>query len=121
VTFLLEVLVPDTLAPGPLDNVATVTSAIDDPDQTDNTAAATVEAVAQADVTLEKVLVTENPVAGQPVVYQLILTNNGPTVAPNASFSDPIPDGATFVSFTGRGCTTPPGRPRPGRAGTFPG
>ena len=51
-------------------------------------------------MTLEKVLVTENPVAGQPVEYQLILTNNGPTVAPNASFSDPIPTGATFVSFT---------------------
>ena len=92
--------VPDTLPPGPLDNIAAVTSEIDDADQSDNSATATVEAVAQADVTLTKELVTENPVAGQPVEYLFTLVNNGPTVAPNASFSDPIPAGTTFVSFT---------------------
>lgn len=92
--------VPDTLPPGPLVNTASVTSPISDPDLADNSSDATVEAVAQADVHLDKVLVTENPVAGQPVTFELRLINRGPTVAPNASFSDPIPTGATFVSFT---------------------
>jgi uncharacterized repeat protein (TIGR01451 family) len=101
-TVLLEVVleVPDTLPPGPLPNTASVSSPIGDPDLLDNSADATVEAVAQADVTLEKRIVTANPVAGQPVTYELVLTNNGPTVAPNASLSDPIPTGTTFVSLT---------------------
>ena len=86
-TVLLEIVleVPDTLPPGPLPNSASVSSPIGDPDPSDNSSETTVEAVAQADVTLEKRIVTANPVAGQPVVYELILTNNGPTVAPNAS------------------------------------
>ena len=93
--------VPDTLPPGPLANTASVTLGdTDDPDPSDNTATATVEAVAQADVTLTKELVTTDPVAGQPLEYRLTLVNNGPTVAPNASLSDPIPTGTTFVSFT---------------------
>lgn len=39
------------------------------------------EAVAQADVTLDKVLVTPDPVARQPVTYELRVTNNGPQLA----------------------------------------
>ena len=85
VSLELVLEVPDTLPPGPLSNLAAVDSDVDDPDQSNNSSLAIVEAVAQADVTLRKVLVTSNPVAGQPVEYQLILTNNGPTVAPNAS------------------------------------
>ncbi len=92
--------VPDTLAPGSLDNTASVTSGADDPNPADNTSSATVKAVAEADVTLTKELVTPDPVAGQPVEYRLTLVNHGPTVAPNASLSDPIPTGSTFVSFT---------------------
>ena len=92
--------VPDTLQPGALTNTASVTSTTGDPDPSNDTATATVEAIAQADVTLTKELVTTDPVAGQPLEYRLTLVNNGPTVAPNASLSDPIPAGTTFVSFT---------------------
>ncbi len=51
-TLELVLTFPDTLSPGPLDNLASVTSDTDDPDQSDNQALATVEAVADADVTL---------------------------------------------------------------------
>jgi uncharacterized repeat protein (TIGR01451 family) len=91
--------VPDTLQPGPLPNTASVTSSTPDPDPDDNAAEATVEAVAESDVTLTKELITDPPVAGAPVQYRLTLFNHGPTVAPNASLSDPIPAGTTFVSF----------------------
>ena len=97
-TFVVELDVPDTLAPGALDNTASITSDTDDPDPTDDSASATVEAIAQADVTLTKELVTTDPVAGQPVQYRLTVVNNGPTVAPNASLSDPVPTGTSFVS-----------------------
>jgi uncharacterized repeat protein (TIGR01451 family) len=96
----LVLAVPDTLAPGRLTNTASVTSATGDPDPSDDSATATVEAVAQANVVLTKELVTTNPVAGQPLEYRLTVVNNGPTVAPNASISDPIPAGTTFVSLT---------------------
>ena len=56
--------------------------------------------MAQADVTITKALVTTDPVAGQPLEYRLTLLNNGPTVAPNASLSDAIPTGTTFMSIT---------------------
>ena len=68
------------------------------PDQSDNSATATVEAVAQADVAVTKELVTPNPVAGEPLEFRLIVVNNGPTVAPNASISDTLAPGLTFRS-----------------------
>jgi uncharacterized repeat protein (TIGR01451 family) len=90
--------VPDTLPPGPLDNTASVDGDIDDPDLTDNDAETTVEAVAQADVTVTKELVTPNPIPGEPLEFRLVVVNNGPTVAPNASLSDTLAPGLTFVS-----------------------
>ena len=96
----IVLLVPDTLQPGALNNTASVTSTTDDPDPTNDSATVTVEAVAQADVTLTKTLLTTDPVAGEPLEYLLTLVNHGPTVAPNASLSDAIPVGTTFVSFT---------------------
>ncbi len=101
-TTSLEIVlaVPETAAVGPLTNTASVSSATDDPDEQNNEAAATVEAIAQADVVLDKRLVTENPVAGEPVVFEFVLTNRGPTIAPRPSLSDPLPPGTSLVSFT---------------------
>jgi hypothetical protein len=50
-TFEIALGVPGTQLSGPLDNTASVTSATADPDTSDNESTATVEAVAQADVT----------------------------------------------------------------------
>ena len=101
-TVSLEIVlaVPETTQVGPLTNTASVSSSTDDPDEQNNEAAATVEAIAQADVVLDKRLVTENPVAGEPVVFEFVLTNRGPTIAPRPSLSDPLPPGTGFVSFT---------------------
>lgn len=98
-TVRVEIDVPDTTPLGPLDNIATVTSTTADPDPDDNASIATVEAVAHADITLTKTLLTENPIAGEPLQFLLTVTNNGPTVAPNAGLSDPVPTGTTFGSL----------------------
>ena len=99
-SFVVTLDVPDTLDPATFTNTVTASSDIVDPGRSNDSASATIEAVAQADVTLTKELITPNPIAGQPVEFRLTLTNNGPTVAPNASLSDPIPAGTTFVSLT---------------------
>ncbi len=99
-TLDLVLQVPDTLSPGPLDNQASAASETADPDPEDASATATVEAVADADVTLTKELVTDPPIPGRPLEFRFTIVNNGPTVAPNASISDPLPPGTTFTSFT---------------------
>ena len=106
-TRALEIVVevPETTPLGPLTNTATVDSPTEDPDETDNTSSATVEAVALADVVLDKRLVTSPAIAGEPLVFELTLTNRGPTIAPSPSLSDPLPPGTTFVAFTAPGGT----------------
>ena len=95
--------VPETTPVGPLTNTASVSSATEDPDERNNEAAATVDAIAQADVVVDKRILTESPTAGEPVVFEFLLTNRGPTIAPSPSLSDPLPAGTRFVSFTAPG------------------
>jgi uncharacterized repeat protein (TIGR01451 family) len=59
----------------------------------------TVTNSAQADVAIAKSLASSAPlVPGTNATYQLKVTNNGPSTAVNASASDPLPAGTTYVS-----------------------
>jgi uncharacterized repeat protein (TIGR01451 family) len=104
-TATLEIVlaIPEAVPLGSLTNTASVTSETDDPEADNDTAGATIEVIALADVVLDKTLVTSPAIAGQPLVYELTLTNRGPTVAPNPSVTDPIPTGTSYVSLTAPG------------------
>jgi uncharacterized repeat protein (TIGR01451 family) len=90
---------------GNVSNTATVAATTNDPNLSDNTATATTNAGAQADLSvLKSGPSSTNP--GQIVTYTVVVTNNGPSPATSVVVNDPTPVGIAFVSNTG-GCTTP--------------
>src|SRR6266571_4714893 len=69
-------------------------------------------AFASADLSVTNPLVdTPDPVnTGSNLTYTITVSNNGPDAAANASWSDTLPPGTTFVSMpdiSGWSCTTP--------------
>jgi uncharacterized repeat protein (TIGR01451 family)/fimbrial isopeptide formation D2 family protein len=90
-----------------LSNTATVTSPTTDSGLTNNTSTASVTATQQADLTVSKTH-PGTAVAGSNLVYQLTVTNHGPSdSAGTITITDPLPIAETFVSATGTGwvCT----------------
>ena len=89
-------------ATGTLSNTATATvgGGITDPNAANNSATDTTTLTPQADLSIT---LTDSPdpvVAGTQLTYVATLTNNGPSDAPNASISLPLPAGTSFVSAT---------------------
>ncbi|HEX2835481.1 MAG TPA: IPTL-CTERM sorting domain-containing protein [Thermoanaerobaculia bacterium] len=109
--FTLTVSVDPTLAAGTvLSNTATVTSSTADPSTGNESATATTTVATSADLMISKSDTPDPVIAGNNISYQLTLTNNGPSNAANAAFSDTLPAGTTFVSLSSPGgwsCTTP--------------
>jgi uncharacterized repeat protein (TIGR01451 family) len=88
---------------GLLTDSATVSSP-NDSNGANNTASASTNVVPQADVSIAK----NGPggvIAGQNIVYTIVVTNNGPSTATNVIVSDPTPANLTFVSNAGA-CTS---------------
>ena len=85
-------------------NTATIASDVNDPNTADNTSASTVGVTQQADLAINK---SGPPSAtpGTPVVYNITVTNLGPSGAANVTVSDPTPPGLTFGSNSGA-CTS---------------
>ncbi|HEX7831641.1 MAG TPA: endonuclease/exonuclease/phosphatase family protein [Thermoanaerobaculia bacterium] len=109
--FTLTVAVNPALASGTvLSNTATVTSATADPDGGNGSATQTTTVATSADLSLSKTDSPDPVNAGQNLTYTITLTNNGPSNAASATFSDTLPAGTTFVSLSTTGswsCTTP--------------
>jgi uncharacterized repeat protein (TIGR01451 family) len=100
--------VPGSYSGSSVVNTASVSSAVNDPNLTDNSATATTTILAgagNADVSVTK---TGPPsvALGQNIVYTIIVSNAGPASAANTFVNDPTPAGLTFVSNSG-GCTGP--------------
>jgi uncharacterized repeat protein (TIGR01451 family) len=94
-----------------ISNTAALASTTSDPDSSNNTATATTTVIApSADLA---VTLTDSPDPVSPggnITYTITATNNGPDPATNASFSDTVGAGMTFVSLAqpgGWSCTTP--------------
>jgi uncharacterized repeat protein (TIGR01451 family) len=93
-----------------LANTATVTSATGDGTPGNESATATTTVSTSADLQLSKTDTPDPVNAGANLSYQLTLTNNGPSNAASATFTDTLPPGTTFVSLSTTGpwsCTTP--------------
>jgi uncharacterized repeat protein (TIGR01451 family) len=105
----IAIIATITAAPG-FDNSATATPSEFDPNtgnNTDNTGNGG-EATTSADVRLTKFLTTSGPYnIGQPVSYQIDVTNDGPSTATGVDVTD-TPTNLTITNVSGGGCTTFP-------------
>jgi uncharacterized repeat protein (TIGR01451 family) len=100
--------VPNSYSGGPIVNTATVSSAVNDPNLTDNSANAmtTVTAAAgNADVSVTK-SGPPSVTLGSNISYTITVTNSGPASAANTFADDATPPGLTFVGNTGA-CSGP--------------
>ena len=97
--------VASNFAGGSITNTASASSAVNDPNNADNTSSATTNIVQQADLGITK---SGPPSAspGQLITYTVTVTNLGPSTATSVVVSDTTPAGLTFVSNSGA-CTGP--------------
>jgi uncharacterized repeat protein (TIGR01451 family) len=97
-------------AVGAFDNTATATPSENDPipaNNTDNTGNGGT-AVASADVSIVKTLLTSGPfTAGQTISYSLVVANAGPSTATNIQVTD-TPSNLSIVTVSGSGCAALP-------------
>jgi uncharacterized repeat protein (TIGR01451 family) len=109
--FTIVVNVDPSVAAGTvLSNTATMASTTSDPSPGNESATATTTVTASADLQISKTDTPDPVDAGSNITYQITITNNGPSNAAAASFSDTLPAGTTFVSLSTTGpwsCTTP--------------
>ncbi len=87
-------------------NTATVTSDTPDPDMTDNTSSTSTPVTTSADLSIVKTLLTDPVVAGQPVHYNLVVTNQGPSDAVLVIAVDAPPPGLNTVEYSLDGGST---------------
>ena len=94
--------------PNPIVNTASVSSQTNDPNSANNSATSTTPiGPSRADLAITK----SRPVRrglGATLDYTIVVTNHGPSDAPDATVADPTPAGLTFVSNTGACITTFP-------------
>ncbi|WP_154723337.1 DUF7933 domain-containing protein [Ilumatobacter coccineus] len=81
-----------------------------DPDPANNDADATTELALEADVRIDKEWTTATATAGGPATFTLVVTNSGPSIAPDVSITDVLPGGMTVTDASGTGVScNPPG------------
>jgi uncharacterized repeat protein (TIGR01451 family) len=104
------VVTPSAAAVGTITNNASVTATETDPNAANNAASAGTTVQAAADLAVTKTDSPDPVVVNNNLTYTITVTNNGPSAAANASLSDSLPAGVTFVSLSaaaGWACTTP--------------
>ena len=81
-------------------NRAAVGSSTPDPYLSNNNASAVTQAFSDADIEVIKTPVTNPVIAGQPLVWNIKVTNKGPSKAINVEIKDLIPTGLTLTNIT---------------------
>jgi uncharacterized repeat protein (TIGR01451 family) len=109
VTLVITAATASNLATGTtFANTATASSTTPDPDPTNNSATATTTVTTSADVRVTKAAESAQATAGGTLVYDIQVTNDGPSDAQAVSLSDPLPAGTTLVPMSSElpaGCT----------------
>ncbi len=102
-TLLITVQVPSGLTAGTLTNSAVVRSSVADPQLANNTDTETTTITTSANL---GVTLTDGPDPVSPganLTYTVTVSNAGPSDAVNVVFTDTLPTGVTYQSFTGTG------------------
>ena len=81
-----------------LTNYVNVTSDTYDPNETNNEAENTTEAVPEADLVIIKTVNNSTPMKGDTVTWTLLVINKGPDSAVNVVVSDNLPNGISLVN-----------------------
>ena len=93
--------------PGMITNTATVTASNQfDPNTSNNSAAASLNATPSADVQVNKTVNNATPNVGSNVTFTITATNAGPDAATGVVITDLLPAGLSFVSAIPSGTTT---------------
>ncbi len=93
-------------------NAATVDGPLDDPDSDNNIATDPTDVTDLVNVSLVKRVTGANPVAaGERATFEIVVHNDGPSVADSVVVTDALPDGLTLVSASGPGWTCDDGVP----------
>lgn len=113
----------DPAVTGLLTNRAAVQSSNPDPDPDNNSASAETLIQASAALTLTKIAQPPTARPGDLVVYQIVVTNTGPSAAASVVISDPLPASlrTPLISSSAGGCTAFPcglGTLNPGESAT---
>ncbi len=90
---------PDVVAT--IENTAIVSSDTGETDFTNNTDTEPTAVSPLVDVTISKSDSPDPANAGEQLIYEIEVTNNGPSTATNVIVTDPLPDELTFVSSSG--------------------
>ncbi len=90
---------PDSNLTGTIDNTATVSSIMPDPDLSNNQSTAQTTLDAEADLSIAKTAL-DKQYAGTNLSYTLAISNNGPSDAQSLTVSDPLPAGVTLLQVS---------------------
>lgn len=106
-TITFTVLVSAAAPEGPVNQTATVTSSVTDPNPANNsaTAADVVAFAADADLVVTNSASPTSVAAGSNVTYTQTVTNKGPSAATTVSFTQVTPPNTNFQSITAPGWT----------------
>jgi gliding motility-associated-like protein/uncharacterized repeat protein (TIGR01451 family) len=94
-------------ATGDYNNTATISATSTDPTPGNNTSSVSTTPVPQSDISIAKTANNLSQNVGQPIIFTLTVTNNGPSAATGVAASDPIPSGYVYVSDNGAGTYVP--------------
>jgi uncharacterized repeat protein (TIGR01451 family) len=110
-TVTIVVMVNSSTADGTiLTNQADVTSIVPDPELLNNTTQVNTTVITASDLAITKSATTDPVTAGTDEIYQLSITNSGPSDAQTITLAEATPVNTTFVSLTadsGWNCLTP--------------
>ena len=81
-------------------DTATVGATTPDPNNLNNNASASVQVADSADLSVTNSASPVPVIANTNITYTQVVTNAGPSVATNASFSEAVPANTTFISLT---------------------
>lgn len=95
---------PDYAGANPVANIASVSSGTTDPNMGNNVFSAYTTVGAGADITIA-IAAPDSFLRGGSIVYQVSITNNGPSAAEDAQLNASLPAGLNFVSNSGD-CTS---------------
>ncbi len=97
VTFDIVVFITDAAGTAPR-NVVEVDSDSVDPDESNNIDDDTTTVTFEADLVIAKSLVTDLIVPGESATWEIVVTNNGPSIANNVEVTDTLATGLTFAA-----------------------